>query len=140
MSDDIHMRYLQQYYKDHGSIADVEANGTDFVIFEGQKLYIAKFLSRMREEHRKYIDPNKRGNISAKTLTRFNRLDMMNFSWEKTRKKRGQLALDEKPIKYLKYHYSQNKTINDISYEDVVEFEGEELKIGVFIKSMSRPL
>lgn len=136
MTDDIHMRYLQQYYKDHGSIADVEANGSEFVIFEGQKIYIAKFLSRMREEHRKYIDPNKRGNISAKTLTRFNRLEKMNFSWEKTRKKRGQLALDEKPIKYLKYHYSQNKTINDISYEDVVEFEGEELKIGAFIKKV----
>ena len=45
MSDDIHMRYLQQYYKDHGSIADVEATGADFVIFEGQKIYIAKFLS-----------------------------------------------------------------------------------------------
>ena len=136
MSDDIHMRYLQQYYKDHGSIADVEATGSEFVIFDGQKIYIAKFLSRMREEHRKYIDPNKRGNISAKTLTRFNRLEKMNFSWEKTRKKRGQLALDEKPIKYLKYHYSQNKTINDISYEDVVEFEGEELKIGAFIKKV----
>ena len=135
MSDDIHMRYLQQYYKDHNnSLADIEPNGQEFVIFEGQKLYIAKFLSRMREEHKRYIDPTKRRPVTAKTLTRFKRLEMMNFSWEKPRKKRSQLALEEKEIKYLRYHYSKKKTINDISFDDIVEFDGEELKIGAFIK------
>ena len=136
MSDDIHMRYLQQYYKEHGSLIDVEPNGQDFVIFEGQKLYIAKFLSRMREEHKRYIDPAKRRPVTAKTLTRFKRLEMMNFSWEKPRKKRSQLAIDEKEIKYLRYRYSKNKTINDISFDDIVEFDGEELKIGAFIKKV----
>lgn len=135
MADDIHMRYLQQYYKEHNnSLADVEPNGQDFVIFEGQKLYIAKFLSRMREEHKRYIDPTKRRPVTAKTLTRFKRLEMMNFSWEKPRKKRSQLALEEKEIKYLRYRYSKNKTINDISFDDIVEFDGKELKIGAFIK------
>lgn len=133
MQDDIHMRYLQQYYNEHGSIADVEPNGCEFVVFEGKKLYIAKFLSRMREEHKRYIDPSKRKVVSAQTLTRFNRLEKMNFAWEKPRKKRSQTVLDEKPIKYLKYRYSLNKTINDIGYDDVVIFEEQELRIGEYL-------
>lgn len=136
MQDDIYMRYLQQYYKEHGTIADVEPTGTEVVMFEGKKLHIAKFLSRMREEHRKHIDPKRTTVTSAKTLTRFNRLEKMHFSWEKPRKKRSQNAIEEKPIKYLRYYYSQHKTINDIAFEDVVEFEGEEIKIGAYIRNV----
>ena len=36
-------------------------------------------------------------------------------------------------IRYLKYHYSKHKTINDIGCEDVVIFEEQELNIGTYL-------
>ena len=128
---DQYIKYLIEYYKEHGTINDIKKETE--VEYNGQRLCIGSFLSSMRINHRHYLNGDKTpGCDSKKALERYQILEELNIEWESTAIIEREAQKDEKRFKYLIKHYEEFGTINDITTESVVEFEGEELRIGSF--------
>ena len=131
MSDDIYIRYLESHYKKHGTINNID---TKMVVeFEGEKLHIGRFLKNIRLRHKKYIESNATENANSLSLQRYESLDKMGFEWQKGHYKSKESVIEEPAILYLRKHYLEHKTINDIDRNEVVIFDGQELKIGRYL-------
>lgn len=129
------IRYLRQYYTAHGTIDDIPVNA--IVEFEDKLLYIGGYLSNIRNFHKQYIAGS--SNPECKTpikLMRYKILDEMNYDWEYKRVRKLENVTEEIELRYLKKKYLETGTINDISFNTEVEFEGQILKIGVFLAKM----
>lgn len=133
MKDDIFIRYLQFHYENNGTINDIGSK--DVVDFEGQEIKIGLFLASMKMQHRYYLKGiNHKGSMSEASLNRYSQLDSMNFAWNGLRK---DINLQQDIyIRYLNKHYAEFGTINNIKSNEVVDFEGEKLNIGRFLKEM----
>ena len=126
--DDKFIRFLEIYYKEHQTLDNVPKT----VIFEGEELSIDNFLSDRRKKHRKReINPNYKPSILE--LKRQQALDDMHYDWNFHQKRKQELLENDPYIRYLKWHHNKYGTINNIAATEEVEFEGQILKIGVFI-------
>lgn len=134
MKEDIYIRYLRKHFQEHGTINDIHSGYT--VIFEGQKLNIYTFLNSIKTRHNAYITGKVRsGATSTLSLSRYQALDEMNFSWTDSRLKKEE-EQEEIQLRYLREYFKDNGTINDIPITKVVEFEGQTLKIGSYLRSI----
>ena len=132
-ADDKAIRYLEKYYREHGSLDNVPKT----VIFEGEELDIQKFLADRRKKHRKReTDPTYKP--SKLELKRQDALDKMNYDWEFHKHQKESMLENDPYIRYLQIHHQQHGTINDIKPRDEVEFEGKILKIGVFVNDLRK--
>lgn len=133
MQDDIYLRYFKYHYELHQTVNNIGDN--DIVEYEGQILKIGWFKRSIRNKHSYYAKgENKRGSMTPLMLHRYQVLDSLGFIWTPQKKLTEDVLENDKYLRYLKLHHQQHGTINNIKYTDVVEFEGEELKIGIFIK------
>lgn len=134
MQDDIYIRYLRKYHKEHGTINNIPFKFT--VEFEDTTLYVYEFLKNIRNRHRAYIGESKpmSGYKSETSLRRYQALDEMGYDWNSNSRKTKETVQTEPEVRFLRQHYKENKTINDIPYGAVVEFEGKTLKIGSYLK------
>ncbi len=131
--DDKYIRYLEKYFKEHGSLDDVPKT----VIFEEQELNIQKFLADRRKKHRKR-ETTPSYKPSKLELKRQDALDKMNYDWDFHQHQKEAMLENDPYIRYLKKHFQEHNTINDIKPKDEVEFEGKILKIGVFINDLRK--
>ena len=122
MQDDIYIRYLRVYHKEHGTIKNIPFNFT--VEFEDTTLYVYEFLKNIRNRHRAYIGESKpmSGYKSETSLRRYQALDEMGYDWNSNSRKTKETVQTEPEVRFLRQHYKENKTINDIPYGAVVEF------------------
>ncbi len=126
--DDKFIRYLEGYFQENGTLENVPKT----VTFEDETLNIDNFLSDRRKKHRKK-ELNPEYKPSQLELKRWASLDAMGYDWN-FHEKRKQALLENDPfIRYLQWHYNEYGTINNISPKQEVTFEGETLRIGVFI-------
>lgn len=134
MQEDIYIRYLRYHFQEHGTINDIHSGYT--VIFEGQKLNIYTFLNSIKTRHNAYVNGKVRsGATSTLSLSRYKALDEMNFSWTDNRLKKEEVQ-EEIQLRYLRKHFKEHCTINDIPITAIVVFEGQELKIGSYLRSI----
>ena len=135
MEDDIYLRYFKYHYELYKTINNIGDN--DIVEYEGQILKIGWFKRSIRNKHSYYTKKeNKRGSMTPLMLHRYEVLDCLGFVWEPQKKTTEDILIKDKYIRYLRQHHQECGTINNIKYTDVVEFEGEQLKIGSFIKTI----
>ena len=135
MEKDIYLRYLRYHYSIYGTINNIKDNDT--VEFEGQTLKIGWFKRAIRNKYSYYIQGlNKRGCNSKLSIRRYQVLTELNFEWTPQKKLSQDILNNDIYIKYLQKRYETTGTINDISLEEEVEFEGQTLKIGKFLKSI----
>ena len=134
MQEDIYIRYLRHHFKENGTINNIHSGY--IVIFEGQTLNIYTFLNSIKTRHNAYINGTYRsGATSILSLSRYKALDEMNFSWNDSRLKQEEVQ-EEIQLRYLKKHFKENGTINDIPINAIVEYEGQTLKIGSYLRSI----
>lgn len=135
MTEDIYIRYLRNYYQEHRTINDIPHNY--IVEFEGQTLNIGIFFNTIKTRHKAYINGTTRsGAKSSLSLKRYQALDEMNYDWDDARLKKENDVVEEPQIRYLRKYFEEHGTINDIGISDIVEFEGENLKIGSYLRSI----
>ena len=136
MEEDIYIRFLRQYYKEHGTINDIPFKY--IVEFEGQRLCVYEFLKNIRNRHRAYIGTGRdmSGSHSKLSLSRYKALDEMNYDWNGNTLKTAKDVIDEPEIHFLRKHYAETGTMNDIPYGTEVVFENKTLKIGSYLKSL----
>lgn len=135
MEDDIYLRYFKYHHSLYQTVNNIGDN--DVVEYEGHTLKIGWFKRTVRNKHSYYIKgENKRGGFSPLMLKRYEVLDELDFEWTPQKRLIENILTSDKYIRYLQEHYQQHGTINNIKYTDIVEYEGESLKIGVFIKSI----
>ena len=135
MEDDIYLRYFKYHYSQYQTVNNIGDNDT--VEYEGKTLKIGWFKRSIRNKHSYYIKgENKRGSMTPLMLHRYEVLDSLNFVWTPQKNLTEDILTKDKYLRYLKQHHQKHGTINNIKYTDVVEFEGEQLKIGIFIKSI----
>ena len=133
--EDIRLRYLKQHFQEHGTINDIST--TEIVEFEGQTLKIGYFINMVKKQHRKYLeDIDYLGSTSEIAKKRYEIFESLGIIWDvKTRRIQTKGNYDPY-IEYLKQHYQETGTINDIKVRDIVEFNGKKLQIGNFINKM----
>lgn len=135
MKKDLMLEFLEEYYKKNGTINDIP-NGYE-VMYQGKRLSVYAFLSRMRSDYNNYQSNNKRKGIdSSLALERYQKLTKMNFDWSLRNHTRSAFFDTDIYIKYLEEYYQKHQTINDISENTEVEYEGQILKIGAYLKEM----
>lgn len=133
--NEICLKYLQEYYQTHGSIAEITQK--DIVEYEGQKIKIGQFLERTRVDYRKYISGNRKDSCASEVmLERYRILTAMDFIWEPNLNRSSANSKVDPHIEYLKWHYEQYGTINDITFRKIVDYNGMTLKIGDFLSKM----
>ena len=126
MEKDIYLRYLRYHYSIYGTINNIKDNDT--VEFEGQTLKIGWFKRAIRNKYSYYIQGlNKRGCNSKLSIRRYQVLTELNFEWTPQKKLSQDILNNDIYIKYLQKRYETTGTINDISLEEEVEFEGQTL-------------
>lgn len=132
--EDIYIRYLREYHKEHGTINNIPFKYT--VVFEDTTLFVYEFLKNIRNRHRAYIGESKpmSGYKSKKSLSRYQALDEMGYDWNSNSRKTKDSVQTEIEVRFLRDHYQKYGTINDIPYGAEVEFEGKILKIGSYLK------
>ena len=132
-SKDPYIKYLRRHYNLYGTINDIQRDME--VEFEGKKLCIGSFITATRVRHRHYINGDNTPGCGSKTsLERYRILEQLKIEWEPRQKERERkLQAEDKHLRYLRQHYKENGTINDITVKSVVMFEGELLKIGNFL-------
>lgn len=136
MEEDIYIRFLRQYYEEHGTINDIPYK---FVaMFEGERLCVYDFLKNIRNRHRAYIGEGKimNGYNTKLSLARYQALDEMGYDWNSNPLKTKETVKTEPEILYLRSHYAEFGTINDILYGTEVNFNGKVLKIGDYLKTV----
>ena len=134
MDEEIYIRYLQNYYDEHGTINDIDYNMV--VEFEGNALNIGLFLLKSCLFHQSYDDAIIIFSaVSSKSLAIYNSLSKFDFDWEQ-----HEMAILEEDcipyIEYLKRYYEEQGSINDISVEKVFKLNGVILSIGRFLSRM----
>ena len=135
MKKDLMLEFLEEYYKKNSTINDIP-NGYE-VMYQGKRLSVYAFLSRMRSDYNNYQSNNKRKGIeSSLALERYQKLTKMNFDWSLRNHTRSTFFDTDIYIKYLEEHYQKHQTINDISENTEVEYNGQILKIGAYLKEM----
>lgn len=136
MEDDIYIRFLRQYYEEHGTINDIPFKFV--VMFEEKRLCVYEFLKNVRNRHRAYIGEGKtmNGYNSKLSLSRYQALDEMGYDWNANTLKTAASVKTEPEILYLRSHYAKFGTINDIPYGTEVNFNGKVLKIGSYLKTV----
>lgn len=136
MEEDIYIRFLRQYYKEHGTINDIPFKY--IVEYEGQRLCVYEFLKNIRNRHRAYLGIGKamNGSHSKLSLNRYKALEEMGYDWNGNTLKTAKDIIDEPEIRFLRKHYAETGTINDIPYGTEVVFENKILKIGSYLKSL----
>ena len=135
MKKDLMLEFLGEYYQKNGTINDIP-NGYE-VMYQGKRLTVYSFLSRMRGDYNNYqSNIHKKGIDNQLALERYQRLSKMNFDWSLRNHTRNVFFDTDIYIKYLEAHYQKSKTINDIQDETEVEYEGQILKIGAYLKEM----
>lgn len=136
MKKDLYIEFLQEYYQKNGTINDIP-NGYQ-VIYQGKRLDVYNFLSRIRIDHDNFLRNNnkRRGIDSPLALERYKKLEEMNFSWEIKKGHKTTNFDTDIYIRFLQSYYSGHKTINDITSTTEVEFEGQLLKIGSYLDKM----
>ena len=126
--DNIYIRYLQQYYHEHGTINDILQSAV--VEFEGTKLKIGNFLNNIRSSYIAYINNRQApGSTSPRSIESYKKLNEMGFVWQPRKLQQEESIY----ARYLRQHYIENGTINDITISSTVTFEGQILKIGRYI-------
>ncbi len=126
--DDKYIRYLQSYYQEHQTLEGVPK----LVTFEGVELNIMSFLDDRRKKRRKK-ELNPAYNPSSLEQKRWEQLDEMHYDWNFFEKRKKDMLENDPYIRYLKTYYSTPGSINSISPREEVMFEGQLLKIGVFV-------
>ena len=135
MKKDIMLEFLEEYYKKNGTINNIP-NGYE-VMYQGKRLAVYSFLSRMRGDYNNYrSNIYKKGIDSPLALERYQKLTKMNFDWSLRNHTRSAFFDTDIYIKYLEEYYQKHKNINDISENTEVEYEGQILKIGAYLKEM----
>lgn len=134
MADDIYIRYLREYYEEHGTINDIPFKFAPE--FEGRKIYVYEFLKNIRNRHKAYIGEAKpmSGYNSQTSIRRYQALDEMGYNWNGNSRKTAESVQTEPEVRFLRSHFEEFGTINDIPYGTEVEFEGKKLKIGSYLK------
>ena len=129
------LKYLREHFKKHGTISDITSKTVDK--FEGETIEIGRFLEQTRFEYRKYKSGNTKDACSSSVmLERYQALDEMNFIWEPQAYKFDNYIEVDPFIQYLRHHYKEHGTINNIKAETVVEYNGQTLNIGDFLSKM----
>ena len=133
--EDIRIRYLRQHRKEHGTINDISTN--QIVEFEGKTLKIGYFINMVRKQHRKFLDGiDYLGSTSEVAKNRYEIFESLGIIWNiKTRRVQTKGTYDPY-IEFLKQHYEEQGTINDLKVRDIVEFNGKKLQIGNFLNKM----
>ena len=135
MENDIYLRYFEYHYRLYKTVNNIGDNDT--VEYEGETLKIGWFKRSIRNKHSYYVKgENKRGSMTPLMLHRYKALDNLGFIWTPQKRLTEDILTTDKYLRYLSKHYQKHGTVNDIKYTDVVDFEGEQLKIGIFIKSI----
>lgn len=135
MSNDIYMDYLKKYYEEYGTINDIMSGHT--VEVDGKALDIYEFIKKIRYNHKKYISgKTDRGVASKLSLSRYEQLDQMGYDWSTHPPRIKNDPYNDKEILYLRKHFQEYGTINNIGIHDIVEYEGKPLKIGQFLMSI----
>lgn len=136
MFNDIYISYLREYYEANGTINNIPYGYT--VVYQGKTLKIYDFLKNIRNRHRSYIaqDNKMTGSSSKTSIERYKALDEMQIDWNLSSAKKVEDISDEDMIRYLRMHYKEYQTINNIPYNTEVEFEGKVLKIGSYLKTL----
>ena len=136
------IRYLKEHYKKTGTINDIRSS--DIVTFEGKELSIGLYLSKNRRLHAEYVKGSNNADCKIPVaMMRYSILSDLGIDWELSKKGkqtnpvRKEYRIDEDPyIMYLKQYYVEHGTINNIAHNSIVEFEGEALRIGPFLRRM----
>lgn len=135
MTEDIYINYLRKYYEEHGTINDIHPKHT--FTHEEVTINIYDFLKKIKYNHKKYVSgKTDRGAASKLSLERYQALDEMGYDWSVHPPRTNSDPYTDKEVLYLRKHYKEHGTINDIGMHDVVTFEGQEVKIGQFITAM----
>lgn len=133
---DIYLLCLKKYYEEHGTINNISANTT--VEYEGKMINLSTFIHNMKFKHRYYLEGSTTmsGVNSKRSLERYKALEEMGIDWNITAIKRGEDVLEEDEVRYLREHYREYGTIDDITYDTVVEYNGKKLNIGLYIRTL----
>ena len=74
---ELKLQLLDIYYKEHGTINDI--NQKYEVIVDNERIKLGSFINDLRKQHKKYLlDPN---SISEKNKKRFKYLERLNIDW-----------------------------------------------------------
>lgn len=132
---DLEMQYLEEHFRLKGTINDITSSTV--VVYQGEKLKIGAYLSKIRSNHKKYLLGEKEVRYSGElALARYKKLDELEIEWN-GRNAASVLKVSKEPIiRYLEIHYRLFGTINNIKKNDKVVFEGQELQIGDYLSSM----
>lgn len=135
MTEDIYINYLRKYYEEHGTINDIRPKHT--FVHEGVTIDIYDFLKKIKYNHKKYVSgKTDRGSASKLSLERYQALDEMGYDWSVHPPRTNNDPTTDKEILYLRKHFQEQGTINDIGMHDTVTFEGEQIKIGQFLTTI----
>ena len=135
MTEDIYINYLRKYYEEHGTINDIKPKHT--FIYNGLTIDIYEFLKKTKYNHKKYVSgKTDRGAASKLSLERYQALDEMEYDWSVHPLRTNNDPATDKEILYLRKHFEEYGTINDIGINDIVIFEGRKIKIGQFITTI----
>ena len=135
MIEDIYINYLRKYYEEHGTINNISPKHT--FVHDGVTINIYDFLKKIKYNHKKYISgKTDRGVASKLSLERYQALDEMGYDWSVHPPRTNNDPSTDKEILYLRKHFQEHGTINNISMNDTVTFEGEQIKIGQFLTTI----
>lgn len=125
------LQYLKEHYEKHGTINDITYKSVVFI--DGETVNIGRFLESVRINHRKFLSSSSKGGFNDEVmLLNYKALDDMGFIWEPNLKKSSMKR--DLYIDYLREHYREYGTINDITSNFVVTYQGFELKVGEFLR------
>jgi len=74
---ELRLQLLDIYYKEHGTINDINQKYEEIV--DNEVIKLGSFINDLRKQHKKYLDnPN---SVSEKTKERFKYLEKLNIDW-----------------------------------------------------------
>lgn len=132
-NEDKYMIYVERFYQKHKTLEGLPKK----VVFYGTELNIENFITDRRNAHREMLN-NPDYTPSELENKRHAALEAMNLDWNPKETKHQELMENDAFMRYLAYHYQMYGTINNIKAKQIVEFEGNELKIGDFINDMRK--
>lgn len=134
LGNDLYIKYLQDYYREHGTINDISL--TSSVEYDGKTLKIGSFIKNIRNLHRYYeqgLDIEQ--SFSEISLTRYSALEEMNFSWNLFSKNLSDLDEDIY-IACIKDYYEKNGSLAGLDSERIIKFRGEKVNISLFLRGI----
>lgn len=120
--------FLEEYYAKNQTLAGIPNK----VSYAGERLNMSNFFSDRRKKRTRAMTDS---SFQPSTLekARWQVLDKLGYDWDYATKKANALLENDPYIRYLEWHYNNYGTINNITAKQEVEFEGQILKIGIFI-------